>query len=211
MIQITDPQIHAYAEEMTSPESKNIEKLVASSGKELEHIDMLSGKLVGELLKILIRISGAKRVLEIGTFTGYSALMMAEALPDDGELITMEFNSKFYELAEKHFKEFDTAHKIRLIQGDARELIDELEGEFDLVFLDADKISYPLYYENSLKKIKPGGMLVADNVLWGGTVLNHAEPKARALHIFNERVARDERVEQVLLPLRDGLTLLLKK
>lgn len=211
IVQITDPDIENYARSMTSPESDVIKRLVESSTENLEFIDMLSGNLIGQLLKMLVRLTKAKRILEIGTFTGYSALMMAEVMPDDGEIITIEMNMKFQELAEKHFEELDSGRKIRLLKGNAQELIGELTGTFDLIFIDADKISYQLYYERSLELLSAHGLIVVDNVLWGGTVLKPIDHKAEALHKFNESVSNDDRVDQVLLPLRDGLTLISKK
>lgn len=196
---------------MTTAESEQIKELVASSDQELEFIDMLSGNLVGQMLKMLIKLSGAKRVLEIGTFTGYSALMMAEALPSEGQVITIEMNLRYQELAEKHFERFDAENKIRLLKGNAQELMDELEGEFDLIFLDADKISYPLYFEKSIAKLNSGGILIVDNVLWNGAVLHPDDEKAAALNHFNKMVVDDLRVEQVLLPVRDGISLIRKK
>jgi len=137
--------------------------------------------------------------------------MMAEELPDDGGVITIEMNLKFQELAEKHFDEIDFGRKIKLLKGNARELIDEFTGPFDLIFIDADKVSYQFYYERSLELLSANGLIVVDNVLWNGTVLNPDDQKAGALHQFNETVANDDRVAQVLLPLRDGLTLIRKK
>lgn len=195
---------------MTTNESEQVKDLIASSRSELEYVDMLSGNLVGQLLKMLIKISGAKRILEIGTFTGYSAIMMAEAIPEDGEIITIEMNILYQELAERHFKKFDTQNKITLMKGNAQELIEDTDGYFDLIFLDADKVSYSFYYEKALKKLEPGGLLVADNVLWNGTVLDPSDHKAESLHQFNKKVMEDERVEQVLLPVRDGLTIIRK-
>lgn len=208
IVQITDKEIEWYALKMTTEESEQVKELIALSDHELEYIDMLSGNLVGQMLKMLIKISGAKRILEIGTFTGYSAVMMSEALPEDGEIITIEMNLRYQKLAEDHFKKFDTQNKIRLLKGNAQELIDELEGKFDLIFLDADKVSYSFYYEHALKKLNPGGLLVVDNVLWDGTVLDPPDHKAEALDEFNKKVMEDERVEQVLLPVRDGLTII---
>ncbi len=196
---------------MTTPESKSIKALVSSSAKELDYIDMLSGNLVGQLLKMLIRISGAKRVLEIGTFTGYSALMMSEALSEDGQIITIEMNGRYHEIAAKHFEKFSRNHKIELLYGDARELMNMLEGTFELIYMDADKLSYAWYYEKSLELLESDGLLVVDNVLWDGTVLEPKEAKAEAINLFNRKVAQDERVEQVLLPIRDGLSLIRKK
>lgn len=195
---------------MTSEESEDIVRLIQQSDDELEFIDMISGKLVGQFLKMLVQISGAKRVLEIGTFTGYSALMMAEALPEKGEIITIEMNERYQEIAETHFNQFDTENKIQLLKGDAHELILDVEGPFDLVFLDADKISYPFYYEHIIEKLKSGGILVADNVLWSGKVINPDDPKSEALDEFNNQVKHDKRVEQVLLPVRDGVTVIRK-
>lgn len=211
IVQITDQRIEDYSLRMTTSESEHIKELVASSGNELDYIDMLSGNIVGQLLKMLIKTSGARRILEIGTFTGYSALMMAEALPKDGRIITIEMNLRYQELAERHFKKFDTDNKITLIKGNAQELIEKVEGQFDIIFLDADKVSYSFYYEAALKKLETGGLLVADNVLWGGTVLKPNDQKSRTLDEFNKRVKQDERVENVLLPLRDGLSLIRKK
>lgn len=210
-VQIADQSIEKYAQEMTTMESEALRALVSSSAKELEYIDMLSGNLVGQLLKMLIHICGAKRVLEIGTFTGYSALTMAEALPDDGEVITLEMNLRYQELALKHFDEYDSGKKITLVKGNARELVSTLEGSFDLIFIDADKLSYEFYYDNTIDKLKSGGLIVVDNVLWDGTVLKPEDPKSEALDEFNRKVAQDERVDQVLLPLRDGVSLIRKK
>ncbi len=210
-VNITNKEVQEYALEMTTPESPDIKQLIASSDSELEFIDMLSGNLVGQLLKMLVSVSGAKRVLEVGTFTGYSAIMIAEALPKDGKVVTIEMNRLFQKLAEKHFNMFDKHGKIQLIKGNAHELLNTIEGPFDLVFLDADKISYSFYFETILPKLAKNGLMAVDNVLWDGTVLNPKDPKSEALDEFNKKVAEDDRVEQVLLPIRDGLTLIRKK
>ncbi|MDR9418782.1 O-methyltransferase [Gracilimonas sp.] len=211
IVQITDPQIEKYALDMTTKESEAVTKLVQSSDEALEFIDMLSGNMVSHLLKMLVKISGAKRILELGTFTGYSALTMAEALPNDGELVTIEMNIRYQDLAEKHFAKYDKENKIQLIKGDAKEVLEDLEGDFDLVFIDADKAGYDFYYEKSLSMVRQGGIIVVDNVLWDGAVLHPRDDKAGALHKFNEKVAYDDRVEQVLLTVRDGVTLIRKK
>lgn len=208
IVQITDRQVEEYSLRMTTNESEQVQDLISSSRSELEYVDMLSGNLVGQLLKMLIKISGAKRILEIGTFTGYSAITMGEALPQDGEIITIEMNLRYQELAERHFMKYDTENKITLIKGNAQELIEDLEGYFDLIFLDADKVSYSFYYDQVLKKLESGGLIVVDNVLWDGTVLAPGDHKAEAVDQFNKKVKEDDRVEQVLLPVRDGLTII---
>ena len=195
---------------MTTSESEALKALVASSGEELEYIDMLSGNLVGQLLRLLIRISGARRVLEVGTFAGYSALTMAEALPDDGEVITIELNKRYQEIAEQHFRTYDREQKIRFVKGNAQDEIPLLKGKFDLVFIDADKMRYTYYYEQVIGRVKSGGLIVADNVLWNGEVLDPQDKKSLALHDFNAMICEDSRVEQVLLPIRDGLLVVLK-
>lgn len=209
-VQITDRQVEEYSLRMTTNESEQVKDLIALSRSELEYVDMLSGNLVGQLLKMLIKISGAKRILEIGTFTGYSAITLAEALPRDGKIITIEMNILYQELAERHFKKFDTQNKVTLMKGNAQELIEDTEGYFDLIFLDADKVSYSFYYEQALNKLESGGLVVVDNVLWNGAVLAPADHKSEALDQFNKKVKEDERVEQVLLPVRDGVTIIRK-
>ncbi len=211
VVPITHPEVEAYSERNTTPESGEIESLIETSDQALEYIDMLSGRLVGQLLKMLIKISGAQRVLEVGTFTGYSAIMMAEALPEDGEVVTLEMNSKYYDLSRKHFDESQVGHKITLVKGNAQRTLEIQEGSFDLIYLDGDKLRYTQYYEQSLAKLNSGGLIVADNVLWDATVLKPEDDKAQAIADFNSHVTNDDRVEQVLLPIRDGVTIIRKK
>ncbi|MFP8488460.1 O-methyltransferase [Gracilimonas sp. Q87] len=146
----------------------------------------------------------------MGTFTGYSALMMAEALPDSGEIVTMEMNVRNQELAERHFRQYDKKGAIKLIKGNAQDELLELNGEFDMVYIDADKLSYEYYYNQVMDKLKSGGLIVMDNVLWNGAVLDLQDSKAVSLHEFNLKVSQNDRVEQILLPIRDGL-LIVKK
>lgn len=210
IVPITDEKIDTYSEEHTTPESDEIKKLIQSSDEELEYIDMLSGRVVGQLLKMLVKISGATRVLEIGTFTGYSAIMMAEALPEDGEVITLEMNLRYQNLAQKHFDDSKVGHRVHMIRGNAQESIKTLQGEFDLVYLDGDKLRYSYYFDQVLPLVCKGGLIVADNVLWDGTVLDPEDNKAKAIANFNKKVAEDDRVEQVLLPVRDGVNIIRK-
>lgn len=200
-----------YALEHTTDDSPLIQELIRESERDLEYTDMLSGRQVGRLLSILIKISGARRVLEVGTFTGYSALTMAEALPDDGELFTCEYNRRYEKIARTFFEKSEAGSKIELVLGKALETIPEIEGTFDFVFLDADKINYPNYYEMILPRLEEGGVMVIDNVFWSGEVLSRKSEKAQAIDDLNNIIADDESVEQVMLTVRDGLTIVRKK
>lgn len=172
---------------------------------------MLTGALEGAFLRLLVRISGARRVLEIGTFTGYSALTMAEALPADGILVTCDHDEATAGLARGYFDRSPHGHKVEQRLGNARDTLTGLDGQFDLAFLDADKESYEHYYEALLPLLRAGGLLVADNVLWSGRVLDPQQDTDHALARFNARVAADPRVEVVMLPLRDGVSVIYKK
>ncbi len=206
-----DPDIENYAHAHTTPESELVAELIEASRQDLEHIDMLSGRVVGRLLAMMVRISGAKRVLEVGTFSGFSALSMAEALPKDGKLITCEYNERYEKLARSFFEKSKDGHKIDLRMGPALETIAELDETLDLVFLDADKINYPNYYEAILPKMKRGGLMIIDNVLWSGAVLDPDDEKSAAIDRLNRMLVVDERVEEVMLTVRDGITLLRKR
>lgn len=199
-----------YAYNHTRQESALVQELIKVSGAELEHIDMLSGRVVGQFLSMMVLLSGAKRILEIGTFTGYSALNMAEALPDDGELITCEYNERYEDIARSFFQRSEHSHKIRLEMGPALKTIERLEGLFDLVFLDADKINYPNYYRAVMPMLRHGGLMIADNMLWGGAVLNPNDEKARAVDELNKMIRDDKQVDNVLLTVRDGLQVVRK-
>lgn len=204
-------EIENYAWNHTSEESGGIKNLIEKSDRELEHIDMLSGRMVGQLLAMLVRISGAKCILEIGTFTGYSALYMAEALPEDGKIITCEYNQRYKAIAEDAFQKHNDGHKITLKMGPALETIPTLDQSFDFIFLDADKINYANYYNALIPKLTAGGLIVIDNVLWGGSVLDLSDEKSQAIHELNHLIAADGRVEQVMLTVRDGVTIVRKK
>lgn len=206
-----DPEIEDYAHAHTTPESELVAELIEASRQDLEHIDMLSGRVVGRFLAMMVRTSGAKRVLEVGTFSGFSALSMAEALPADGKLITCEYNERYEKLARSFFEKSEHGHKIELRMGPALETIAELEETFDLVFLDADKINYPNYFEAILPKMKRGGLMIIDNVLWSGAVLDPDDEKSAAIDRLNRMLVVDERVEEVMLTVRDGITLVRKR
>lgn len=209
-MQLVHPDTAAYARAHTTGEPTEAAELIERSDRELDHIDMLSGRVVGQLLAMLVRISGARRVLEIGTFTGYSALRMAQALPAGGELITCEYNRRYETLARSAFGDSDHAGKITLKMGPALETIAGLEGIFGLIYLDADKKNYPRYYEALLPLLPAGGLLVVDNVLWNGKVLSREGGKAKAIDRMNRMIRDDDRVEQVMLTVRDGVTIVRK-
>ncbi|TVR26041.1 MAG: O-methyltransferase [Balneolaceae bacterium] len=206
-MEITNKQIADYCESFTSEEPEIVRELIKASEEDLQFVDMLSGRQVATLLKMLVKISGAKRVLEVGTFTGYSALMMAIELPEDGELITLEMNERYHRISDSFFSKAPFNKKIRQITGNALETMPKLAGSFDLIFLDADKAQYPEYYKLAKQKSRPGGLIVLDNMLWDGEVLNGTDGKARAIHRTSEIIRDDEDVEQVMLPVKDGLTI----
>jgi len=203
--------IEKYALAHTSDDSPVIQELIKASEDDLEFTDMLSGKQVGRLLAILIKISGARRVLEVGTFTGYSALTMAEALPGAGELFTCEYNKRYEDIARTFFEKSDAGSKITLLMGKALKTIPTIKGTFDFVFLDADKINYPRYYDIILPRLESGGLLVIDNVLWDGEVVEANTEKSHAIDKMSKQICNDDLVEQVMLTVRDGVTIVRKK
>lgn len=181
----------------------------------LLHPGMLSGHLQGRLLKMFVEMIRPQQVLEIGTFTGYSALCMAEGLSENAHLHTIEIDDEMEEMIRNNFRQSAYEDKITLHLGDANELVSQFEDEFfDLAFMDADKRDYWTIFEKILPKIKQNGFIVADNTLWYGKVLEKPESndwQTKGILDFNDKLARDERVEKVILPIRDGLTLIRKK
>ncbi len=206
-MELINREIVDYTESFTSEEPEILKEIVEISEKELEYTNMLSGPQMAKLLQMLVRISDAKRILEVGTFSGYSAIAMADALPDNGELITLEMNERYHQISKSFFEREPYTKKIRQIMGNALETIPTISGQFDLIFLDADKVSYPTYYRLLKEKIKKDGVLIVDNVLWGGEVLRPEDEKARAIHKLNKMIRDDKDVEQVMIPLRDGITI----
>lgn len=175
---------------------------------------MLSGHLQGRALSMLSRMIRPERILEIGAFTGYSALCLAEGLAEGGVLHTIEADDELEDMIRENIAEAGMQDKIVLHIGDALELIDTLTGNFDLVFIDADKREYEAYYEKVLPLLNKGGFILADNTLWDGKVLLKAEKQdeqTRSIQDFNQKIANDQRISKVILPLRDGLTLMQKK
>lgn len=210
-MKIIDESIEKYALEHTTSESPLLKKIREITDRELEYSNMLTNRMVGQLLQFLIKLGGYKRVLEVGTFTGYSALTMAEALPGDGQLVTLEMNERYEKMARKFVKQSSHEKKIRIVMGMAEETLPELDETFDLAFIDADKRNYPLYYDLVKPRLNPGGMMVIDNAFWSGSVLNPAEDdKGKAVDDLNKKVRDDSDVEHVLLTVRDGLHLVRK-
>jgi len=211
MDRFIDEAVERYAHDHTEPESELFERLREETVAVMKYPEMQVGRIEGRFLKMLVRLTGARRVLEIGMFTGYSALMMAEGLPEDGRLITCDVDSKAEEIARRYFAESPHGHKIEIRMGPALDTIATLDGPFDMAFIDADKPNYPNYYEAVLGLLRAGGLIVADNVLWSGRVLNPEDDHTQAIVEFNRRVASDPRVENVCLTVRDGMMLAWKR
>lgn len=172
---------------------------------------MMSGHLQGRLLKMFCSMMSAKRILEIGAFTGYSAICMAESLPADGELHTLEINDEMEEFLTEVFEKSGLADKIHLHIGDASSIIPGLDGLFDVVFMDGNKRHYSQYFDVVFPKLRLGGLIIADNTLWDGHVLEDSkDAQTLGIQMFNDKVAADERVERVIVPVRDGMTLIRK-
>lgn len=207
MITLIDPKLERYASEHSTPPSDLLLELDAYTHAHCDYPEMVVGGLEGALLRLLVQLLHAKRVLEIGLFTGYSALTMAEVLPDDGELISCEIDRGNAAVAQSFFDRSAHGNKIRIEMGPALESLARLDGPFDLVFLDADKENYVGYYDHVVPKLRVGGLIVADNVLWSGQVLDPQNETDHALVAFNSHVQADPRVDNVLLPVRDGVTL----
>jgi caffeoyl-CoA O-methyltransferase len=209
---IIPKKIEAYCLRHSSTGSKLLRELEKYTRRHCEYSQMLIGPHEGALLAMLVRLSGARRVLEIGTFTGYSALCMAEALPKNGRLITCEIKPGHAEIAQSFIDRSPHGRKIKLHLGPALETLAGLPRatKFDFVFLDADKENYVNYYEAVLPRLRSGGLIVADNVLWSGRVLAPKKTSDRAVVAFNKHVRRDPRVECVMLPVRDGVSLVRK-
>ena len=213
-------KIYKYIEEHVTRQGEALDWVEKQTHIRTNHARMLSGRLQGELLRILVQISGAKRILELGTFTGYSAICLATHLPSDGHLDTLELNDELEDLILEGFERAGLSEKIDLHIGDCKETLQRLNAGmsedkmYDIVYIDANKREYCEYYDLVFDMIRPGGLILADNVLWDGKVCMDPLPQDKqtvGIARFNDMVTADPRVESVILPLRDGLNVIRKK
>ena len=206
-----DAAVEQFAHDHTQAETDLYVRLREETYRVMQRPQMQIDVIEGRFLQTLVRLSGAKSILELGMFTGYSALMMAEALPDNGQLITCEIDAKAEAIARRYFAESPHGRKITVRMGPALDTIKTWTGPLDLVFIDADKVNYSTYYDACLPLLKSGGLVVADNVLWSGKVLHPKDADDHAIVAFNRLVQSDPRVENVCLTVRDGMMLARKR
>lgn len=202
--------IDEYIVEHSAKEPALLSKLNRETNQKILQPRMLSGSYQGRVLSLLSKIKNPKTILEIGTYTGYSALCLAEGLTKDGTLHTIDINEELYDFQKKYFEASAYKEQIKQYLGDALDIIPGIEAKFDLVFIDADKPNYPAYFEKIISKMNSGGIILSDNVLWSGKViesLKEDDDSTRALLEYNKLIAEDKRLETVILPIRDGLTL----
>jgi caffeoyl-CoA O-methyltransferase len=211
MTPLIDEKLESYATDHTSAEPELLERLALETYEKMKDPGMLTGKLQGTLLRMLVKMLGARRVIEVGMFTGYGTLMMASALPADGQLIACETDPEAEAVARKYFSESPHGQKIEIRMGPALATLPTLEGPFDFAYIDADKGNYAAYYRLCLEKLRSGGVIAVDNVLWSGEVIEPRDEDALAITAMNDLVSEDSKVENVLLPVRDGLMLAQKK
>lgn len=203
--------LEAYVQQHSEQEPDLLQDLARETHLKVLQPRMLSGAYQGRLLSLISKLITPKHILEIGTFTGYSALCMAEGLHENGRIDTIDVDEELTDLQRRYFDASSYGKQIFQHLGNAADIIPTLNGNFDLVFIDADKEQYPLYFDLIIDRIQVGGLIIADNVLWSGKVVTNATDEAtQTLQQFNKKVVEDTRVETVLLPVRDGLTLIRK-
>ncbi len=208
----THPDFEDYAESHTTPESDLLYRLYRETNLKTIYPRMLSGHLQGQFLKMVSQMMQPKTILEIGTFTGYATINLALGLADDGVLHTIDSNPESVEIGRKYWKEAGLENKIKSHIGNATEIIAQLNEDFDLVFIDADKENYLNYYKMVFDKLRSGGVILADNAFWDGKAFDEKaeDIETQGIRIFNDFVKRDDRVENVLVPIRDGLMMVRK-
>jgi predicted O-methyltransferase YrrM len=213
-MEFIDTKIENYALEHSLPESEVLKKLNRETHAKILMPRMLSGHMQGNLLSMFSKMIQPKQILEIGTYTGYSAICLAQGLQNDGKLHTIDINVELEKMVRSYFDEAGLSNKINYHIGNALEIIPQLNETFDLVFIDADKKNYAAYYDLVFEKVRSGGYIIADNVLWSGKVLDPKEKMdvdTKAIDVFNKKIHTDSRIEHMLLPVRDGLMIVRKK
>jgi caffeoyl-CoA O-methyltransferase len=211
-MEFIDPLLQRYSDLHTSPESDLLKKINRDTHSEVMKSRMLSGHMQGRFLSLISKLVQPNHVLEIGTYTGYSAICLAEGVQSGGKLVTLDINEELENRVRGYINESPYANIIDYRIGDALKIIPQLEGPFDLVFIDADKENYPNYYDMIIEKVPSGGIILADNVLWSGKVIDAKPDKdTRNMLAFNDKVHNDSRVENVLLPIRDGISVIRKR
>jgi caffeoyl-CoA O-methyltransferase len=209
---LVSPEIEKYIEAHTTGESDVLQQLNRKTQTDVLMPQMLSGKVQGQFLKFISQMVQPERVLEIGTFTGYAAICLAEGLTENGKLFTIDINEELEAIVKTHVEKAGLQNKIIQIIGNAAQEIQQLDETFDLVFIDADKQNYGLYFDLIIDKVRTGGIILADNVLWSGKIINEQKDKdTQKLAEFNEKVQQDNRVENVIVSIRDGIMMIRKK
>lgn len=209
---LVSSEIEAYIQAHTTAEDEVLKALNRQTHADILMPQMLSGQVQGTFLKMITQIFQPKRLLEIGTFTGYTAICFAQAMPEDGLVHTIDINEELENIIQKYIKSAGVEKKIILHIGNAIKIIPTLEEEFDMVFIDADKINYSNYYQLVMDKLRSGGIILADNVLWSGKIIDKIKDKdTKALDDFNKLVQNDVRVDNVLISIRDGIMMIRKK
>lgn len=206
-MKLVSEEIEEYCKNHTTALPGIFDDLREATYQKLNAPHMQVGLLEGRFLSLLVKLMGAKRVLEFGTFSGYSSLAMASGLPEDGKLITCDVDPRATDLAKEFWNRSEHGKKIELRLGPALDTLKSLQGPFDLVFIDADKANYPRYWKESLPLLRKGGLFVVDNVLWSGRVLSPQEKSDHDIHGFNEMAIQEAGMEMVMLPVRDGMLL----
>lgn len=201
-----------YAAEHTTPQSALLEEIEYFTLTKTSYPSMLTGRVEGRLLQLVALLSGARQIVDIGTFTGYSALAMAEVIPDDGKILTIENNPEHAKIARDFFDRSVSGGKITIGLGEAIEILKAMpDAKTDLVFIDADKRHYSAYYTESIRILRDGGLILADNALWYGRVFEPKDEESRAMADFNDLVKADDRVEKLFLTVRDGIYIIRKR
>ena len=209
-----DKRIEDYCKEHTSKESEALRYIDRQTHLRFLKPNMISGNWQGNLLKVLSLLVQPKNVLEIGTFTAYATLCLADGLADGGIVHTIEKDVILEEFILSTIKKYGYEDRIKLHIGNAMEIIDQIEGDFDLIFIDADKANYPAYFEKCVSRLRSGGLIIADNILWYGKVVlpvKDSDKETKAIKLFNETISKDPRFDSLILPIRDGIMVARKK